>query len=113
MRFYNQPYASYCGADLHSRTMYLHILDDRGRTRFDQNLRVRPDAFLDAIALSPTAQSSAANACSPGTGSETCARSSTRPWSWARPVHEAIHGGTFLNGDQRRATSAMAEGAGR
>jgi hypothetical protein len=38
MRFYNQPHAAYCGVDLHARTMYLHILDDRGHTRFDQNL---------------------------------------------------------------------------
>jgi len=50
MRFYNQPHAAYCGVDRHARTMYLHILDDRGRTRFDQNLPARPDAFLDAIA---------------------------------------------------------------
>ena len=50
MRFYNQPHQAYCGVDLHARSMYLHILDDRGRTRFDQNLPARPDAFLDAVA---------------------------------------------------------------
>jgi transposase len=50
MRFYKQPHAAYCGVDLHARTMYLHILDDRGCTRFDKNLPARPDAFLDAIA---------------------------------------------------------------
>jgi hypothetical protein len=50
MRFYNQPHAAYCGVDLHARTMYLHILDDHGRTRFEKNLPARPDAFLDAIA---------------------------------------------------------------
>ena len=50
MRFYNQPHVAYCGVDLHARTMYLHVLDDRGRTRLDKNLPARPDAFLDAIA---------------------------------------------------------------
>src|SRR5262249_48147214 len=50
MRFYNQPHAVYCGVDLHARTMYLHVLDDRGRTRLDKNLPARPDAFLDAAA---------------------------------------------------------------
>jgi hypothetical protein len=58
MRFYNQSHAAYCGVDLHARTMYLHILDDHGRTRFDKNLPARPDAFLDAIAPSGTASSS-------------------------------------------------------
>ncbi len=29
--------------------MYLHVLDDRGRTAFDKNLPARPDAFLDAV----------------------------------------------------------------
>jgi transposase len=50
MRFYHQAHAAYCGVDLHARTMYLHILDDRGATRFDKNLPARPDAFLDAVA---------------------------------------------------------------
>ena len=50
MRFYNQPHAAYCGVDLHARTMYLHVLDAQGQTRFEKNLPARPDAFLDAIA---------------------------------------------------------------
>jgi transposase len=50
MRFYNQPHAAYCGVDRHARTMYRHVLDDRGRTRFDNNLPARPDAFRDAVA---------------------------------------------------------------
>jgi hypothetical protein len=33
MRFYNQSHAAYCGVDLHARTQYLQILDDRGSTR--------------------------------------------------------------------------------
>ena len=50
MRFYNQPHAAYCGVDLHARTMYLHVLDAQGQTRFEKNLPARPDAFLDALA---------------------------------------------------------------
>src|SRR5262245_64046490 len=50
MRFYNQPHAAYCGVDLHARSMYLHLLDAQGQTRFEKNLPARPDAFLDAIA---------------------------------------------------------------
>jgi len=50
MRFYSQPHAAYCGVDLHARTMYVHVLDAHGQTRFDKNLPARPDAFLDAVA---------------------------------------------------------------
>src|SRR5206468_11706962 len=49
MRFYTQQHRFYAGGDLHARTLYLHVLDADGRTRFDQNLPARPDAFLDAI----------------------------------------------------------------
>ncbi len=49
MRFYTQQHRFYCGGDLHARTLYLHILDHDGQTRFEQNLPARPDAFLDAI----------------------------------------------------------------
>jgi transposase len=50
MHFYSQPHRFYAGGDLHARTLYLHVLDADGRTRFDANLPARPDAFLDAIA---------------------------------------------------------------
>src|SRR5436190_21112709 len=49
MRFYTQQHRFYAGGDLHARTLYLHVLDADGRTRFDRNLPARPDAFLDAI----------------------------------------------------------------
>jgi hypothetical protein len=39
MRFYNQRHAAYCGVDLHARSMYLHILDDRTRTRLNKAYR--------------------------------------------------------------------------
>src|SRR5437764_946036 len=50
MRFYTRPHRFYAGGDLHARTLYLHVLDADGRTRFDQNLPARPEAFLQAIA---------------------------------------------------------------
>ena len=50
MRFYTQQHRFYAGGDLHARTLYLHVLDADGRTRFDQNLPANPDAFLTAVA---------------------------------------------------------------
>jgi hypothetical protein len=49
MRFYNQPHQYYCGGDLHARTLYLHVLDAQGATRFEKNLPANPSAFLDAV----------------------------------------------------------------
>jgi transposase len=49
MRLYNQPHAFYAGVDLHARTMYTHILDDRGRTVFERDLPACPEAFLGAV----------------------------------------------------------------
>src|SRR5438132_13451101 len=50
MRFYNQPHQFYAGVDLHARSMYTHVLDDRGKTVFERDLPAAPDVFLDAIA---------------------------------------------------------------
>jgi transposase len=49
MRFYNQPHRFYAGGDLHARSLYLHVLDDTGRTRFERNLPASPEAFLHAV----------------------------------------------------------------
>ena len=50
MRFYNQQHRFYAGGDLHARSLFLHILDDQGQTRFEKNLPAGPDAFLEAVA---------------------------------------------------------------
>ena len=50
MRFYTQQHRFYCGVDLHTRTMYLCILDAHGRVVFDKNLPANGPAFLRAIA---------------------------------------------------------------
>lgn len=50
MNFYTGQHPFYCGVDLHARTMYLCILDDRGQTVLHKNLRTNPAVFLQAIA---------------------------------------------------------------
>lgn len=50
MRFYDRQHQYYAGVDLHARTLYLHVLDHHGKSRFEANLPAGPDAFLDAIA---------------------------------------------------------------
>jgi transposase len=49
MRTYNQPHAYYCGVDLHARSLYLHVLDDKGRTRLEQDIPASPTAVLNAL----------------------------------------------------------------
>ena len=49
MRFYNQPHAFYAGVDLHARSMFTHVLDERGRTVFERDLPASPEAFLGAL----------------------------------------------------------------
>ena len=50
MRLFKQPHRFYAGGDLHARTLYLYILDDQGKTRFEKNLAANPETFLEAIA---------------------------------------------------------------
>jgi hypothetical protein len=38
MRVYNTPHSYYCGVDLHARSLIVNILDDKGRTRLEQDL---------------------------------------------------------------------------
>jgi hypothetical protein len=49
MRLYNQSHQFYCGVDLHARSMFTHVLDERGRTVFARDLPAGPDAFLEAV----------------------------------------------------------------
>jgi transposase len=50
MRFYNNQRKYYCGIDLHTRKMYVCILDKKGEIREHQNLKTDRDAFLKTIA---------------------------------------------------------------
>jgi transposase len=47
--YYTHPHRFYCGVDLHARTMFVHILDHKGKTVFAQDLPADPAAFLGAI----------------------------------------------------------------
>jgi transposase len=50
MRFYNGQHRYYCGVDLHTKRMYMCILDQEGNTRLHRNVRAKPHDFLSAIA---------------------------------------------------------------
>ncbi len=49
MRFYNGQHQFYCGVDLHTKRMYLCILDHEGNKRLHRNVRAKPHEFLNAI----------------------------------------------------------------
>jgi transposase len=49
VRLYTGQHRFYAGIDLHARSLYAHVLDDRGRTVLDRDLPASPDAFLDAV----------------------------------------------------------------
>ena len=49
MRFYDQQHELYCGVDLHTRRMYLCILDREGNKRLHRNVRAKPRDFLNAV----------------------------------------------------------------
>lgn len=49
MRLYTGQHRFYAGIDLHARSLYAHVLDERGRTVLDRDLPASPDAFLDAV----------------------------------------------------------------
>lgn len=50
MRFYTKQYPFYCGIDLHARSMYLCIHDQKGVIVLHRNIPAKPKPFLDAIA---------------------------------------------------------------
>jgi len=49
MRTYKTQHSYYCGVDLHARSLFVHILDDKGTTRLERDIPASPPAFLDAI----------------------------------------------------------------
>lgn len=46
MRFYTHQHTHYCGVDLHTRTMYLCILDAKGKVVFSRSILAVPERFL-------------------------------------------------------------------
>ena len=49
MRRYTGQHRFYAGVDLHARSLFTHVLDDRGQTVFERDLPASPAAFLDAV----------------------------------------------------------------
>ena len=49
MRFYQGQHRHTCGIDLHAKTMYLCVLDERGTICLQQNIPTSAAAFLAAI----------------------------------------------------------------
>lgn len=49
MRFYNGAHRHWCGIDLHARTMYVCILDEKGTVLLHENLAAKPEVFLTAV----------------------------------------------------------------
>ena len=50
IRYYDGQHASYCGIDLHARSLHVCILDAKGQVVLDKNIAANPTAFLQAIA---------------------------------------------------------------
>ena len=49
MRFYNTSHQYYCGIDLHTKMMYVCILDNEGEILLHQNIPTQPNRFLKLI----------------------------------------------------------------
>ena len=50
MKFYTQQHKYYCGIDLHTKKMFVCILDAGGNIHLHQNIKTDPEAFLRIIA---------------------------------------------------------------
>lgn len=51
MRFYTTKHKHVCGVDLHTRSLYLCVIDHNDeRPLLHKNIRANPNAFLDAVA---------------------------------------------------------------
>ena len=50
MKFYNKQHQYYCGIDLHTKKMYVCVLNSSGETVAHRNLNTDPKAFLELIA---------------------------------------------------------------
>ena len=49
MRFYTKQHKFYCGIDLHTKKMYLCILDETGEIRLHRNINTDREVFLKVI----------------------------------------------------------------
>lgn len=49
MRFYTEQHPYYCGIDLHTKSMYVCILNQKGEIIVHKNLKTSPDSLLKVI----------------------------------------------------------------
>jgi transposase len=49
MRFYKEQHHYYCGIDLHTKVMYICIMDQSGKILYHKNIQTDPNDFLEAI----------------------------------------------------------------
>jgi transposase len=50
MQFYTNSHTHYCGVDLHTKTLFICILDNDGKILMHKNIPAKPEPFLKAIA---------------------------------------------------------------
>ena len=50
MNFYEGEHKYYCGVDLHARTMYICIINQKGNVLLGKNMATCPKLFIEAIA---------------------------------------------------------------
>ncbi len=50
MRFYNKQHKYYCGIDLHTKKMYVCVLNSTGETVAHRNLNTTAEVLLNFIA---------------------------------------------------------------
>ena len=50
MQFYTKQHKSYCGIDLHARSMYVCVLHQDGAIVMHRNMQASPDTFLRTVA---------------------------------------------------------------
>jgi len=49
MKFYTKQHKYYCGVDLHSRNLYVCIIDQKGEIVKHKNIEATPEAFLNIL----------------------------------------------------------------
>lgn len=49
MRFYTNLHPNYCGIDLHARSLYVCIIDDKGETIVHREIKASPEALLNIL----------------------------------------------------------------
>jgi len=49
MRFYTNSHPYYCGIDLHARTLYVCIIDDKGDTLVHKEIKAKPEPLIKLI----------------------------------------------------------------